>query len=108
LLPLTEEQLAVVASDALDRIAAIHGSATLTVPPPLFFGGIGREDEMARISAEREEKAGPELMRGPKVQDTWNADPELTARRRGALIGGHGTRAREPCRQHWDTHACPP
>ena len=45
LLPLAEHQLAVVAGDALDRVAAVHGAAPLAELAPLLLGGVGGEDE---------------------------------------------------------------
>jgi hypothetical protein len=68
-----------VAGDTLDRIAAVDGAAALAELPPLLLGGVGREDEVARVDPERGEEPVPELVRRPEVQDARDADPELSA-----------------------------
>ena len=97
LLLLAEEQLAVVARDALDGIAAVHGAAALAELAALLFRRVGREDDVARVHAERAEQAHPELVGGPEVQNARDADAEASARRRRRRPGG--TRPCEPSRQ---------
>src|SRR5439155_1656030 len=69
LLLLAEEQLAVVAGDALDGIAAVHGAAPLAELAALLLRRVRREDDVARVHAEGGEQAHPELVGGPEVQD---------------------------------------
>jgi hypothetical protein len=97
LLALAEDELAVVPGDAFDRVAAVHGAAALPELPALLLGGVGREDQVARIDAEGGEEPVPELMRRPEVQDPGDADPELSARR--VRSGRAGRRPCEPSRQ---------
>ena len=97
LLPLPEDQLAVVSGDALDRVAAVHRPAALAELAPLLLRGVGREHQVARIDAEGGEQPVPELVRRPEVQDARDADPEPSARR--VRSGRGGRRPCEPSRQ---------
>ena len=97
LLPLPEDELAVVPGDALHRVAAVHRPAALAELAPLLLRGVGREHEVARIDAEGGEEPVPELVRRPEVQDARDADPELSARR--VRSGRGGRRPCEPSRQ---------
>src|SRR5262249_40287500 len=99
LLALAEDQLAVVARDALHGIAAVDGAAALAELPPLLLGGVRGEDEVARVDAERAEQAHPELVGGPEVEDAGDADAELSPRGPRTRRGGGGTRPSEPSRQ---------
>ena len=92
LLALAEDELPVVPGDALHRVAAVDGAAALAELAPLLLRGVGGEDEVARVDAERGEEPEPELVRRPEVQDARDADPQLSARR---VRGGRG--GRRPC-----------
>src|SRR6185295_19442000 len=98
LLLLAEDQLAVVAGDALYRVAAVDRAAALAELAALLFRGIAGKDDVARIDAELGQEPHPELMGVPEVQDPGDADPELTPRRRRRRRPG-GTHPCEPSRQ---------
>src|SRR5205085_3018102 len=77
LLALPEQELAVVARDALHRVAAVDRAPALAELAALLLRRVGREDEVALIDAERTEQPAPELVRGPEVQDARDTDPKL-------------------------------
>jgi hypothetical protein len=71
---LAEHQFAVVPGHAFHRIAAIDGAAAAAIFAPLLVaGGLG-ENDAARIEAERDQKAQPELVGRPDIEDAGNAD----------------------------------
>ena len=75
----SEHEFAVVATDALDRVAAVHGTAPFAELPPLFFRGVRAEDDVFGLHAEVAQKAHPELVRGPDIEDSRDSDAELRA-----------------------------
>ena len=74
---LAEHQLAIVAGHAFHRIAAIHSAAAPAIFAPLFVGGRLGENDAARIEAERDQKAEPELVGRPDIEDARNPDAQL-------------------------------
>ncbi|MEA2942527.1 MAG: hypothetical protein QOD09_3056 [Bradyrhizobium sp.] len=71
---LAEHQLAIVAGDAFDRIAAIDGAAAAAVFAALLVGGGFGKNDAARIETERDQEAEPELVRRPDIENAGNAD----------------------------------
>jgi len=80
----SEHQLSVMAGRTLHRIAAVDGTAALTELPMLFFRRLGREDDRGWLDAERGEKAEPELVGRPQVEDARDSDAELRPQLPGA------------------------
>ena len=71
---LAEHQFAIMPGDAFHRIAAIDGAAAAAVFAALLVGGRLGENDAARIEAERDQEAEPELVRRPDIEDAGNAD----------------------------------
>jgi len=71
------EQFAVVAVDALHRITAVDGAASLAELARLIFRAVGGKLDLSRVDAERAEEPYPELVRRPEVEDARDADPQL-------------------------------
>ena len=100
--PVAREELAVVAVDALHRVAAVDGAASLAELARLILRAVGRELELACIYAERAEESDPELVRRPKIEDAGYADTQLGTRLRRRLtrrVWSGGRRFREPFQQ---------
>jgi hypothetical protein len=76
-MPGAREQLAVVTVDALHRIAAIDGAASLAELARLILRAVGGKLDLARVYPESIEKSDPELVRRPEVEDARDADPQL-------------------------------
>ena len=69
----------------------------------LFLGRIGAEDNVLGRHSERPEKAHPELVGVPDIEDLGDSDPEF----RTVLTLGRRCDGRllcEPGRQRWETH----
>src|SRR5262249_51990074 len=98
---LSEHQFTVVAADALDRITAVHGAASLAKFASLLLGSIRTEDNVLRGNPQRPQETYPELMSGPDVQHLGDSDAQLRAvlssRCGGMLLC-------EPGLQYWDRH----
>ena len=71
---LAEHQFAIVPGHAFHRIAAIDGAAAAAVFAPLLVAGGFGENDAARIEAERDQEAEPELMGRPDIEDAGNPD----------------------------------
>jgi len=61
--PVAREEFAVVAVDALYRVAAVNGAASLAELARLILRAVGGELEPACVYAERTKKTDPELVR---------------------------------------------
>ena len=70
------EQLAVVAVDALHRVAAIDRAASLAELARLILRAVGGELDLARVDAERVEESDPELVRRPEIENARDADAQ--------------------------------
>ena len=62
-MPVAREEFAVMAVDALYRVAAVDGAASLAELARLILRAVGGELEPASIYAERAEETDPELVR---------------------------------------------
>ena len=77
---LAEHQFAIMRGDALNRIAAIDGAAAAAVFAPLLVAGGAGKHDAARVEAERNQQAKPELMGRPDIENAGNTDAQLSAR----------------------------
>ena len=76
---LPENQLTVVAAHALYRVTAIDRAASLAILPSLLLRGIGTENDIFRGNTQFSQKAYPELVGRPDVEDFRDADTQLRA-----------------------------
>jgi len=65
---------------ALHRVAAVDGAASLAELARLLFRGVAGEVYAARLDAEGDQEADPELVGGPEVERARDADAQLSAR----------------------------
>jgi hypothetical protein len=79
------EELAVVAADALHRIAAVDHAASLAELARLVLRAVGGELEPPSVNAERLEEADPKLVCRPEIEHARDADAQTLARFRRRL-----------------------
>jgi len=64
---LSENQLAVVTAEALNRIATIHSSPALPELSKLFLGRVGTKNDIGRLDTKGGEEPEPKLMGTPDI-----------------------------------------